>query len=331
VPLVAHKTWRHRPGRAVLEGWVDDDRFAAANVGLLAGLSGVTIVDVDALTDLEWLIRLFGKTPLIAETPSGGRHLWYRARGERCADLRTKGYCADVRGIGGFIVVPPSVRPSGAHAGVQYRFLSGGLETLADLPGIREEAAEVFGLRKTDRVRRPAEEEVSSRLLPGQRNSAMFRQCLRLARGCECDRELIDEALALNRIACDSPLEEAEVRRFAQSAWSYQQQGRNFSGTRGFGCTADLRARIGEPDAFWLFSELILAHPDAPSSGREFAISAAAMAKHGAAKPLSEGRIRAARTHLLEIGVLVEVHRGGAGRRDPSRFRFGNLERLARC
>ena len=92
-------------------------RFPEANVGILTGLSRIFVVDIDQAHLAEDMIRRFGATPLMVETPSGGIHLYYRASGERCGDLRrTEQLPVDLKGIGGFVVVPPSVRPSGQHA-----------------------------------------------------------------------------------------------------------------------------------------------------------------------------------------------------------------------
>src|SRR5689334_19390554 len=131
VPLVRWASWTRRLGSDVITKLAAPHRFGRANIGILTGLSGVTVVDCDDLDAVPAMIERCGDTPLKTRTPSGGVHLWYRSAGERCADLRPEGWAVDVKGIGGFVVVPPSVRPSGAHAGKAYEFIEG---TWADLP-----------------------------------------------------------------------------------------------------------------------------------------------------------------------------------------------------
>ncbi len=73
--------------------------------------------------------------PLVTGTPSGGVHLWYRTTGERC-QVRLDGLKVDIKGIGGMVVVPPSIRPTGQHAGKAYTFVKGSWDDLIHLPTI---------------------------------------------------------------------------------------------------------------------------------------------------------------------------------------------------
>ena len=94
-------------------------RWPLAMVGLPTGAaSGVVVLDVDRKGGVDGLANLrraginpFALTGIIAETPSGGLHFFFRADDE--ARLRNSaGLLAvgvDVRGEGGFIVLPPSL------------------------------------------------------------------------------------------------------------------------------------------------------------------------------------------------------------------------------
>ncbi len=108
VPLVRWRTWEHRPGRQFLERLAD--KHPTANVGVLTGLSGVTVVDVDDPELVDGMLRRFGDTPLVTGTPRGGVHLWYRSTGEGCL-TGLDGLKVDIKGLGGMVVVPPSIRP----------------------------------------------------------------------------------------------------------------------------------------------------------------------------------------------------------------------------
>jgi len=92
-----HGSWRRRPPTEWLDKMIRD--WPNANVGIVTGLSGVTVVDVDRPGALaHTLIARCGNTPLKTRTPSGGTHLWYRGAGERCGSLRHEGMNVDIKG-----------------------------------------------------------------------------------------------------------------------------------------------------------------------------------------------------------------------------------------
>jgi len=135
-PLIKWREWRKRPGQAFIQKLIDE--FPAANIGVLCGLSGITVVDIDAPELTSLMIERFGETPLKTVTPSGGLHLWYRNSGEGCPKvLRGEGLAVDIKGKGGLVVVPPSVRPAGQYAGHLYSFFTGSWDDLPHLPPIR--------------------------------------------------------------------------------------------------------------------------------------------------------------------------------------------------
>ena len=139
-------------------------RWPAANVGISCGPSALVVVDLDApggprpgrvlrdqgddeptpagVTDgasgLAWLAgRRGGRSEdldtLTVDTPTGGRHLYFHApplegglRVTSGAGMTSGlGWGIDVRGWGGYVVAPPSVRPEGS-----YRRLGGVLRPL---------------------------------------------------------------------------------------------------------------------------------------------------------------------------------------------------------
>ncbi len=316
-PLVATKRWAHRPPRQRVQGWANDPRFQSANVGILTGMSRLTILDIDAPHQVPTLQDLFGATPIIVGTPSGGRHLWYRASGEPSANLRPQGFAADIKGVGGFVVVPPSTRSGGSGC---YRFLVGTLADVGRLPAIAPGGVRLLNLRRSIEV------DAGQKIGRGKRNIEMFREARLLASTSESEAEVVDELKALDAIMCDPPLPDAEIKRAARSAWGYQISGRNFvGGSGGFGCTRRLRQRIGDPDAFWLFATLMEAHFEKLASMMPFSVSVRAMVAAGTAAPMGEHRTRNALKRLVAVGVLGVVYQGGHGPGDPSRYMFGTL------
>lgn len=114
-------------------------------IGLATGeRSGVVVIDLDfkpagaaegraGVNGLEALAELWGgqiPDTLTVATPSGGFHLYFRWPGFRIKNsVSTLGPGIDVRGDGGYVVLPPTVHKSGGR----YEFLNWGAE-VATLP-----------------------------------------------------------------------------------------------------------------------------------------------------------------------------------------------------
>lgn len=96
------------------------DRWPDANIGLATGAAaGIWVLDVDGEegeASLNKLMEELGLLPetLVAQTGGGGHHYyfaWPQGREVRNkANLRPG---IDVRGEGGYVVLPPSIHPSG--------------------------------------------------------------------------------------------------------------------------------------------------------------------------------------------------------------------------
>jgi hypothetical protein len=306
--------WKGRPGPDAIR------RFAKlhgdANIGIITSLSGLTIADVDnGARDADEIIRRAGDTPLITRTPSGGLHLWYRSAGERNANLRSCGLAVDVKGLSaGLVIVPPSFRRS---TGVPYRFERGGWDDLHRLPCAKPGS---LSLRSSGTV---------ASLLPiarGQRNTSLFKLALREARHCDDLESLFDALMTINDGLAE-PLPKNEVMRLATSAWGYEATGANWVAQAPRAVLEEdtvkqLTMADDGADAMLLFANLRVAHGARHCRGEPFAISPANMAKARTIPPWSPGRIPKARQALIELGFLIEVHRGGGGPGDPSLFRF---------
>ena len=110
--------------------------YTIANVAVACGEpSGIWVIDVDDLADLDALEKLYGplpKTP-IAETGRGGRHYYFRwtpALSNLKNAIKFAG-ALDVRTTGGYVLLPPSIHASGNA----YRWLVSPDESpIADAP-----------------------------------------------------------------------------------------------------------------------------------------------------------------------------------------------------
>ncbi|MDP5308868.1 bifunctional DNA primase/polymerase [Paracoccus spongiarum] len=92
-------------------------KWPLAMIGMPTGArSGVVVLDIDRKNGVDGLANLraagidpFTMSPVIAKTPSGGLHVFMRYSGplKNSAGILAEG--VDVRGDGGYIVLPPSL------------------------------------------------------------------------------------------------------------------------------------------------------------------------------------------------------------------------------
>ena len=133
-PLVTRfNTWQHAPCQSTVKGWVAD--YPDANVGILPGLSGVTVVDGDDLAQDDDVEELRGATPLTVRT-NRGRHRYYqRADAPLPRNLRAFGLDADILQGNAIVIAPPSIHRSGTR----YTLEGADWSALRDLPPLNTE------------------------------------------------------------------------------------------------------------------------------------------------------------------------------------------------
>lgn len=319
--------WRRIPSEQVLLRWAE--RFPDANVGLSSGPSGLVVVDVDQPALASEVRQLFGDTPIVVRTPSGGCHFWYRNRARfGCTNLRDVGLDVDIKGEGGFALCPPSRSES---KGRSYRFVRGGL---SDVPFLPEFPAETVLELRRDFVSKKDSASISKNPI-GQRNNALFRYCLRMAASVASFDELLAMAREYNRAQQVVPEADLNVQGTASSAWQYHLEDRNFVHRPAMSLPMEsirlLRSIAGNdyPLAIALWIELRSVH----RLESTFAISPLAMSRARLIPGLTGRRqIERARNALLETGILVKVapHIFAAGRaRQAAQYRFAPWAKLA--
>jgi hypothetical protein len=301
-PIVRWAKMTKRTTGRLLPRW--REQYPDANIGLLTGPSRLTVVDIDSTDNriVRECLKRFGETSLMAKTPSGGTHLVYRSGGEPTR-ARLDGEPVDIRGVGGFLVVPPSERLDGRR----YEFTRGGIEDLEHLPACKSGA---LGARSFP---------LSGRIAEGRRNDTLFRLAMMEAHDCITIDELEARVLIHNE-ACQPFLGYEEVKIIVSSAWRYEQCGQNWVGKGGrvFLEVAELEQLTKNPDA----AVLLLALRKSHLGLKEFAISPAGLASKGQFVGWSKQRIRNAREFLIGIGALAVKYEGGRGKHDPSLFSF---------
>lgn len=305
VPLLMGYSRRPLKGAAIASV---ASKFPYANVALVTGPSDLNVLDIDDPSLLKQMLKRFGETPLITQTAGrGGYQAFYRASPHvRAIDLRsTDGLPVEIKAGGNIVIVPPSRNPITNRA---YSLVEGQFDptTLASLPRIN--ITQIFFTKTA--VDHP-------RIAEGHRNNWLFSQCLRAAHHVDDFGALLDVARTRND-ETDPPLSDAEVVKVAKSAWSYQEEGRNFSHSGGHvnlsrSRIEELCADAGNPVSLML--RLELEHGARVSRGETFAVDRRAMAAAGTLPGWSEKQIRSAKEKAVTLGWLVPVRvkRGVAG------------------
>ena len=184
-----------------LDNWLSS--FPRANIGIITGkISNITVVDIDDhSTSITDLVKRYGETPVIARTPSGGTHLYYRYNGENTAtNIFPK---TDIRGDGVVVIVPPSYNHI---TGKSYQFIEGDIWEFKNLPFIKEGSLESHSNK-------------------GSRNILLFNYLRKEAFNYTTYQALYERALIYNKEYSRPCLDENEVKRTTKKVWDYKLTG----------------------------------------------------------------------------------------------------------
>jgi len=225
------------PNRGLTEASYDDEQVRAwwakhpdANIGLATGpQSGVWVLDIDtdkggdvSLVQLE--TEVGDLTPaLSSRTGSGGRHLFYaypRDDEEQLLISNRTGLLPglDVRGEGGYVVLPPSNH----HSGGSYTWEGG--------PDLRRMELAEASRALTERVVKASRQ---SRAVAGQfgddeepipdgaRDDTLTRMAGAMRRQAMSEKEMLAALMVVNEERCDPPMPESQVEKIAKSVASY--------------------------------------------------------------------------------------------------------------
>jgi hypothetical protein len=291
--------WHGPPTRDTLARFAD--RFPTSNIAILTGLSRLIVIDIDDpdLTREMW--QRFGPTPLIGQSPSGGRHLFYNGRC-KSTDLRAENLDVDIKSLGGIVLAPPSRRPQGV-----YEFLSGSIDDFARLPAIR-----------LDGLPTPKDETEAREPF---RNKTLFKVLRPIA------RQFAEEDFALflaeaRAIASTyrPPEEDYKVVATAKSVWKWRLKHPRgaWKVNHTLIDTADAIELPG--DALKLLIVLKAAHENDTGRGHDgFVISPSAMWRSSTIPGWSDKAYAKARDLLIDAGKLIVIqppqpHRAGVYR-----------------
>jgi hypothetical protein len=274
----------------------------------------ITLLDVDSADEraLADALSIYGRTPLISRTASGGYHAWFRYSGEtrRIRPLPDKPFF-DILG-GGFAVAPPSHVAKGS-----YEFVEGNLDDLDHLPTMVASYDHPAPITGSFPALTPSFQQGSTGHVPeGRRNLSLWGHCMRQAHHCDDFDTLVDCARTFNE-NCEPPLDDSEVMNVASSAWSYTERGANRFGQHGAWFPMhEITKLLRDQDAMVLLA-FLRAH-NGPW--------ATFMCANGLAETFGwpRKRLAAARRRLIELGYIqpVRTASGSGSSGLPALFRW---------
>jgi hypothetical protein len=314
ISAVKWRSFQERlPSEEEAEKWFQ--QFPDHNLALITGkLSGITVVDCDDATiTLQELFEEFGDTPLVIGTPRGGQHLYYRYNGEKCA-TRLNGKSIDVRGEGGYVLLPPSTSADNKKA---YQFKCGDILDLGNLPCSKLRVAPSIPLRKERQER--SSSLPAGAILEGARNKFLFDEARKL--GKMLQGSALHEAISrINHEHCYPPLDTEEVKGIYQQVMGYIEKGRLLvAGEQKFWCPKPLfeAFRQMKPDRFLVYADLRLRYWNPNLAPTIATIGLADRFRY------STVRIRRIMNDLERLGVLRCTHHGGKYRGDSKKYVWG--------
>ena len=191
------------------------------NIGLACGEpSGLFIIDVDGAEGEDTLRRLeeiHGPLPPTREAitgRNGGRHAYFRLGKHKVGNSTGKlGAGIDVRGTGGYVLLPPSIHPSGRP----YNWSVDNADHIAWAP---DWLHAIIGDEK-DGQGKPLEHwhgVLTGQISEGTRNSTLASACGKLVHSGLSDVVLLlDVMLCINDARCNPPLGYHEVNNIVSS------------------------------------------------------------------------------------------------------------------
>ena len=195
-----------------------------ANIGMPAGaVSGIVVIDLDNRNDgdrnWEAVISCFESLPHTPYSFTGnGRHLFFAHPGGfiKC----TSGEIAagiDVKGDGGYVIVPPSIHPDGPTYGWE---LSSDIADIAPSPlpdwllGLLSRSDDVSEREKTSSEQGPIPE--------GQRDLILTKLAGHMRRIGMSQASICAGLIQINAERCRPPLSKAQVEKIAHSVARYE-------------------------------------------------------------------------------------------------------------
>jgi len=218
IPVVKWKAYQHRPpSKAEVRAWRCNK--PDANMGMATGaLSNVIVVDCDSDESVNRFIKNYPEAQTTRQVQTGrGRHFYF----QHCDGVRNDagkflGAGIDVRGEGGFVVVPPSIHANGKP----YQYIN--RSRPIPLPDALKEV--LVGQRKDNGSAGSRAVEVEEPIKEGQRNDTLASMAGAMRRRGMSQQAIATALNVENASRCDPPLPEAEVDNIARSIARYEPE-----------------------------------------------------------------------------------------------------------
>ncbi len=216
-PLTSHGHLDATTDRSRITAWWN--RWPDANIGMPTGKrTGVFVLDADDLGALAELEANIGKllATRIVRTPSGGLHLYFRHVEWITNSSGTLPEGIDVRGEGGYVLVPPSSGYASEAGGEATSAVAHAPERLLErIKGKRKRRHEEDGPGEAPRS---VSIDLAGPPIPeGGRNNTLTAVAGRLHDGSRTLEELEEDLDRINRARCPHPLERKEVAKITRS------------------------------------------------------------------------------------------------------------------
>ena len=207
---------------AAIEKMFRRDNF---NIGIATGpMSRVWALDVDGPKGIKDLADLESKHGALPKTVSqktggGGKQLFWKLNGEAIRNkTKVNGLAIDVRGVGGYCIVPPSIHPTGNC--YEWENAPGSTPLVEAPPWLSD-----FVTGKKRRNKKP---KATTAMIPeGQRDDFLISVAGLLRRHGLSEELMLPVLQAANTTCCSPPLSEKEVAEKAASAARYEPKAKS--------------------------------------------------------------------------------------------------------
>jgi hypothetical protein len=206
-PLVEWKSYQAQPPHVdqIDEWWM---RWPDANVGVITGqVSGIVVLDADGPKGLESLKALGTPATTWLSRTGRGYHQWFKHPGVLIGNRAGVRPHLDVRGDGGYVVVPPSLHASGRR----YEWITAPEHmALAPIPD--------NVLRLLTAPSNATATSTGDAIPEGQRNDWLYRLTRSLMQRGITSGAVHLAVAEVNRVRCRPPLPQREVRELVERA-----------------------------------------------------------------------------------------------------------------
>ncbi len=213
-PAVEWKVYQDRPpSKAEIMEWQRNK--PGANIGMATGhLSNVVVIDCDSTESINRFINSYPEAQCTRQVATGrGRHFYFQhCDGVRNDAGRLLGAGIDVRGEGGFVVVPPSTHANGK----QYQYIN--RNRPIPLPDRLKEVLSPKGNGSN------GSHVVEQPIKDGQRNDTLASMAGAMRRKGMSQDAMAAALQVENASRCDPTLPEAEVDKIARSIARYEPE-----------------------------------------------------------------------------------------------------------